>query len=205
MKYAELDKIISRHPGIQFEDKEIALIFKTIQKVSACNLLVFGMGNDSALWVELNKYGRTVFIEDDVDWYNKILGINPSIEACLVVYKTRITEWQSVVDEWDVLELELPQEIMQCQWDVVVVDGPVGNGNFLRDGLPEPPGRMSSIYMASQLVKEGGFVLVHDCNRPIEKNYADRYLFDVNLCEQTDTEKKLRLYNIKLCTKVIHS
>jgi len=45
----------------------------------------------------------------------------------------------------------------------------------------DPPGRMYSIYMASKLVKDGGYVLVHDCCREIEIAFSDKFLKEKNL------------------------
>ncbi|KAE8705206.1 palmitoyl-acyl carrier protein thioesterase [Hibiscus syriacus] len=42
----------------------------------------------------------------------------------------------------------LPKEVYQIKWDVVVVDGPIGNA-------PDAPGRMSTIYTASMLARAG--------------------------------------------------
>ncbi|KAL1089988.1 hypothetical protein V6Z11_D07G058100 [Gossypium hirsutum] len=58
----------------------------------------------------------------------------------------------------------LPQEVYQLKWDVVVVDGPIGDA-------PEAPGRMSTIYTASILARSGKTtdVVVHDVHRMIEK------------------------------------
>jgi len=35
--------------------------------------------------------------------------------------------------------------------------------------------------MSSKLIKDGGCVFVHDCNRECEKTYADKYLRN-NVC-----------------------
>jgi hypothetical protein len=197
MRTRDIQNILSRYSNVQLEQKELMLIAKTIIKIPLCRLLIFGMGHDSPLWSDINQNGRTVFLEDDVEWYNSIHTHYPHIEAYMVTYPTRITQWDAIIDEPDLLGMEIPEEISGLLWDVIIVDGPVGNGNFLRDGTPEPPGRMSSIFMASQLVGENGFVFVHDCNRPIERIYSDRFLCDMNLLVQTSTAKKLRQYQIK--------
>ncbi|PPD75600.1 hypothetical protein GOBAR_DD27477 [Gossypium barbadense] len=61
----------------------------------------------------------------------------------------------------------LPQEVYQLKWDVVVVDGPIGDA-------PDAPGRMSTIYTASILARSGKTtdVVVHDVHRMIEKWFS---------------------------------
>jgi hypothetical protein len=65
--------------------------------------------------------------------------------------------------------MTLPPAVRRSGWDVILVDGPPGH----REDLP---GRMKSIYEASRLAAHGAKIFVHDCDRPIEAAFADRYL-----------------------------
>ena len=59
---------------------------------------------------------------------------------------------------------------------MIVVDGPAGHDDHEKYTGREAPGRMKSIYMASRMVAPGGAVFVHDCDRLVEQQYANRYL-----------------------------
>ncbi|KAH1131380.1 hypothetical protein J1N35_002758 [Gossypium stocksii] len=82
----------------------------------------------------------------------------------------------------------LPQEVYQLKWDVVVVDGPIGDA-------PEAPGRMSTIYSASILARSGKTtdVVVHDVHRMIEKWFSWEFL-----CEENLVSAKGRFWNVRI-------
>lgn len=74
---------------------------------------------------------------------------------------------------------EVPKEVYEMKWDLVIVDGPDGD-------KPESPGRMAAIYIAGVLArrskkKNGTHVLVHDVDRMIEKWFSWEFLCDTNL------------------------
>ncbi|XP_049393154.1 probable methyltransferase At1g27930 [Solanum stenotomum] len=73
----------------------------------------------------------------------------------------------------------VPKEVYEVKWDLVIVDGPDGD-------KPESPGRMAAIYIAGVLArrsknKNGTHVLVHDVDRMIEKWFSWEFLCDTNL------------------------
>merc|ERR1712146_853730 len=102
--------------------------------------------------------GRTVFLEDSNEWLEMTQEQVPNIEAYLVSYNTKITEWKSLLNKPSLLKMELPQEIASIKWDVIIVDAPTGYDN-------KCTGRMKSIFTAAQLAKENQNtdVFVHDC------------------------------------------
>ena len=55
------------------------------------------------------------------------------------------------------------------------------------------PGRMKSIYQSSRLISDSGDVFVHDCDRPVEIAYCDRFLKEENLRAEV---QKLRHYHM---------
>jgi hypothetical protein len=57
-----------------------------MRKFDQCRLLVFGLGNDTPFWNQMNSEGRSTFLEDDRSWFEKITQAFPSIEAYLVAY-----------------------------------------------------------------------------------------------------------------------
>jgi hypothetical protein len=171
--------------GIQRHASEVFFIARTIQP--PVNFLVFGLGNDSPFWSNLNRQGRTVFIEDQQEWFNKVTRELPSLEAYLVDYGTKREQGMQLIDHPEKLAMDLPAGIRNTKWDVILVDGPAG----YEDGTP---GRMKSIYEASRLVKERGSVFVHDHERAVESAYGARYLLQGNLVAETQGLALLRHY-----------
>jgi len=169
--FIQVAKLRNQHEGIQLKPAELIKIYQAIRKFSNCNMLVFGLGNDSPFWSSANGKGRTVFLEDFKPWYDKVTSKYPDIEAYPVSYPCNITQWKEVLDQPEQLALDLPVEITGHKWDVILVDGPRGHKYSA-----EIPGRMSSIYTASQLVGKNGHVFVHDAQRTVESVYAQHYM-----------------------------
>lgn len=82
----------------------------------------------------------------------------------------------------------LPQEVYEINWDIMVVDGPSG------DSL-EAPGRMATIYTASMIARAGNTtdVVVHDVQRTIEKWFSWEFL-----CEENLVSSKGHLWHFRL-------
>lgn len=167
----QIRKVKREHKGIQLKMAELLKIIHAIEEFEECRLLIFGLGNDSSFWNAVNKKGRTLFLEDYEPWFEKITHEHPELEAYKISYPVNITQWQELMDKPEKLKVELPSGIKNQSWDVILVDGPRGHNL-----MPETPGRMSSIYMASQLHAKGGYVFVHDAERYIESSYAEKYL-----------------------------
>ena len=159
---------------IQLDGNELKLIIDTVKRKMPCNFLVFGFGNDSALWLKINDGGNTVFVEDDKSWFEKALKSNHRLRAHLVDYQTERTQWAELLESPHLLDMLLPQEIEREKWDVILVDAPAGWNDMT-------PGRMKSIFLSSRLANNSCDVFVHDCDRQIEKAYCDRFLKQENL------------------------
>ena len=171
---------------VQITVEELRLITSALRRKPACNFLVFGLGNDSYFWSQFNCRGKTVFLEDDKNWFAGVLKKKPRLTAFLVDYRSRLSQAETLLDSPAVFDLDLPAEVEGVSWDVILVDAPLGWGE-------SAPGRMKSIAAASRLVRPGGDVLVHDCDRPVEKIYSDRYLKRENLIAEAG---KLRHFHI---------
>lgn len=161
-------------------EKECRYIADIISNTAPSNLLVFGVGFDSGLWLKLNQGGETVFLEHDHKWIELIKTKVPDIHICEVQYTTKRRQWQlllftSMIGITNRLVLNLPGEIYEKAWDIIFVDSPQGDS-------PLMPGRMQSIYTASILKSK--HVLVHDCDRRVERKYSERFLG--NKIKQTD-------------------
>jgi hypothetical protein len=92
-----------------------------------------------------------------------------------------------LIDCPESLAMDLPADLRETAWDVVLVDGPAGYENGT-------PGRMKSIYEASRLVKPNGRIFLHDQEREVEREYADRYLLRRNIVGEVTGRALLRHY-----------
>ena len=163
------------HKGLM-SFKEYWHLSKEIESLSPANILVFGLGFDSILWNNLNKNGKTIFIEDNKDWIRKFKHKNLSIKK--VSYKTEIKKFREYGFKNEILLLKLNKEITQTKWDIIIIDGPLGH-QPPRDWAG--PGRMSSLYTAKQLSKYAKCIIVDDFSREIEKAYSCKYFGKKNI------------------------
>ena len=169
----QVDDLRNKHPGVQITFAEMVLIYKTILEHKNCNMLIFGLGNDSPIWHALNKDGRTVFLEESLSWLEKATQNNSELEAYLIEYPTKLKNWKTLLNDSSSLQIQLPNEIQEVQWDIILVDAPSAYND-------ECPGRMTSIYMSSKLIKAKGDVFVHDVDRTVEQVYSKKYLLQSN-------------------------
>jgi hypothetical protein len=174
LKYLKRLRIII---GIQLSVKQLEAILTQIKQKKDCQLLVFGLGNDSFLWANANQTGQTVFLEEHQVWFNEFKSRYPHLSAEIVSYNTKMRDWKIWLNQPEKLTLDLKQEILQTQWDIILVDAPVGYHD-------DAPGRMKSIYTASQLIHQNGDIFVHDCEREVERVYCDTFLLSKNLVKE---------------------
>lgn len=178
--------IFRRRLGIQMEMPELFAVSQAIRP--PMNFLIFGLGNDSAFWHRMNRGGRTVFLEDELDWWiDPTRKKHPDFEVHRVEYGTRAGEWRELIGHPEKLGLELPPEIRETAWDIVLVDAPAGYA-------PDRPGRMKSIFEAARLAKPGGSVFIHDSEREIEKEYGERYLGKESIAGEVTGRALMRRY-----------
>jgi hypothetical protein len=172
---------------IQLSAAELAYLAALLRARGPCNLLVFGLGNDSAFWSGLNAGGRTVFIEDDPAWLEKAGGNGRGLpEAYQVEYRTQRSQWEAMLEEPPRLEMDWPPAVAAQRWEVILVDGPAGWND-------RTPGRMKSIFAAPRLAAKAADILVHDCDRPLERAYSDRFLGAGNLRREIGRLRHYRL------------
>ncbi|UCC71285.1 MAG: hypothetical protein JSV86_12935 [Gemmatimonadota bacterium] len=171
-----------RNPG-QASFEEYKCLRETICRRAPCNLLVFGLGRDSRLWVDSNCGGRTVFLEHVPAWIEQTQSDVADAEIYTVEYDTRRFQWRWLLNKPKRLFMaSIPNGLIATDWDIIFVDAPAGT-------RWKSPGRMKSIYTAAVLARESGDtdVFVHDCDRKVERAYSDNYLGDADLLEVVDT------------------
>ncbi|XP_057809082.1 glucuronoxylan 4-O-methyltransferase 2 [Salvia miltiorrhiza] len=184
-------------------EKETRFILRLLSRRVPCNLLVFGSADEYSSMASLNSGGLTIFVED---YGEKTSKENSNARVHKIVYDTKASEAYQLLRDArgnpDCLPeshmrcrlalRNLPREVYDTTWDVVVVDGPGG-------GTAESPGRMGSIYTAGLLARRGGNsseVIVHDVDRMIEKWFSWEFL-----CEDNLVSSKGRFWHFQLLPK----
>lgn len=147
--------------------EEYLYIADLIHDFSPGNVLVFGTGYDSPYWIKLNDGGHTYFLEDNHEWINYTKNERPDANIITVNYHTQRKHWRKLIDQPDKLWMNLPDYIVKTNWDLIFIDAPRGSNR-------KTPGRMQSIYSASQLSYK--HILVHDCNRRVERVYFNNLI-----------------------------
>ncbi|KAK3040662.1 hypothetical protein RJ639_026983 [Escallonia herrerae] len=175
-------------------EQEMQFLSSLVSHRAPCNLLIFGLKLQYLVFSVLNAGGTTVFLEDNP---NKVRTIRPksnNTRVYKVEYNTTAKEAYKLlkharknpacspntglheVPRCELALTDLPKKVYKLKWDIVIVDGPSGNG-------PEAPGRMAAIYTASILARTGKMtdIVVHDVDRMIEKWFSWEFLCDDNI------------------------
>jgi hypothetical protein len=161
--------IMRRTLQIQLQLRSMQRVREAVVATQGCQMLVFGMGRDSAYWDALTRRrgGWTVFVEDDPDW------IQGWAEVIRVRYPTFRRDWQrDVTIAPDALLEQLGHRVTDTQWDVILIDGPAG----YRD---TKPGRALSCSAAAALAGPRTHTFLDDCDRPQERAFAAHWWQDV--------------------------
>lgn len=185
----DLQELVRRNPG-QGTVAEYQRILEVVRERAPGKVLVFGVGRDSEIWIRANEGGETVFLENEAEWIRIAREKNPDARIHQVEYDTRRFLWRWYLHREERLFMDdLPDAVVNTDWDVIFVDSPQGQ-SWKR------PGRMKSIYTASRLARRSpGMVdvLIHDCDRTVERVYSDTYLGDRNLVGRVDQLRHYRL------------
>ena len=163
----------------QMSFEEYVSIYKCIESKNGCNLLVFGLGRDSNLWQMANQNGKTIFLEDNSDWISESQKYQLDVRQ---IYYTNVgSDAETLLEEYksgkNNLGLDLPEDVRNINWDIIIVDAPAGYGLDM-------PCRMKSIYESYNLSKDFTDIFVHDCERDIETMYTDYFFKDYTLLNE---------------------
>ena len=167
---------VDMQQGIAQVEVTLSEIRQVSQRRGHCNLLVFGLGNDSPFWRDSNAAGTTVFLENSQEWIDRIQERAERGGERLAVHKVDYTTQTgrdagkyrdgSKRGAWASLMLQLPADVKSKEWDIVIVDGPQG---FRK----RHPGRWQSIYTAAHLKRPPhALTVIDDCQREIESSFA---------------------------------
>lgn len=143
---------------------------------NSANVLIFSLGYDSPFWLAMNANGITRFVEHEAGW----VSMQPELvqaAALLVQYNLKWPEAESLICRYDRLSVfveQLPRDIRQTCWDIIIVDAPPQG--FDKRTNRWAPGRMESIYAARALSAAGTVVYLDDAERAVESSYFLRHL-----------------------------
>lgn len=172
-----LNDILKRqyHPAIQMSPAQIEAVSSAIlSRGPKCNLLVFGLGNDSPLWAAINKNGHTLFLENIPEWISKTKAVSPELNIAQVSYGD-VTVARAKKDPISIIErAQVPQLLLERKWDVIIVDGPMGYA-------PELPGRAIPICWTKKLASPATHIFIDDYDRDLESSYADFLFADTKI------------------------
>ncbi|XP_061364197.1 glucuronoxylan 4-O-methyltransferase 1 [Gastrolobium bilobum] len=175
-------------------EKEFKVLSDLIALKSPCNLLIFGFQPQYLILSSINAAGTTIFLEDDHDKISKVrinsnntqiykLEYNMPAKSAYKLLKHARQNPECApnprflqISKCKLALKNLPAQVYEKNWDVMVVDGPSGDS-------PESPGRMAPIYTSSVLARTGNTsdVVVHDVDRMIEKWFSWEFFCDENL------------------------
>lgn len=184
---AGIRELVARNPG-QGTFEEYKLVHDVVLARAPCDMLVFGVGRDSPLWLAANAGGTTVFLEDVPEWAAFARREVAGIVVHDVRYGTRRFLWPLLRRRPSLLRMrDLPPDVTGRAWDVVLVDAPRGTRWY-------KAGRMKSIHAASELAARGGRVdvFVHDCHRRVEAEAAEQFLGAERLVAQAGSMRHYR-------------
>jgi hypothetical protein len=121
---------------------DVRAVAAVLKRRAPCSLLVFGLGGETPLWRALNHGGRTVFLDENQYYVAHLEGRHPGLEAYDVAYTTTVREFPDLLEAARAAECrpvqnllfsdcrlainDLPNQLYDVSWDVILVDGPRG-------------------------------------------------------------------------------
>lgn len=156
--------------NIQLSRFQAQAISMAITSRPKCNLLVFGVGNDSLLWKDINSKGKTVFLETSAEWMATVKEWDQSLD-CRLLECYDLTVKKSLESNVDLSAYDMPSVFSEAEWDVILIDAPPG----YKDSDPR---RALAIYWSSKASSSSTHIFVDDYERPLESMYADKFILN---------------------------
>jgi hypothetical protein len=130
------------------------------------NVLVFGCGNDTALWCAMNENGYVLFLENNAGWLERTRQRFPHAKIEPIAYGDTTVATSLPISEDKLAAVPVPEAVRRCVWDVILVDSPRGY-------KPHDPGRSLSIYWTSQVAGPRTQIFIDDYDRLLERDYTN--------------------------------
>lgn len=170
-----VDGLFKANPG-QMSHEQYTEITRELLKMRPCNMLVWGAGNDIWLWAAANIQGQIAVLESDRQWLKTFAGkVRESVHFVSVSFKQKVAMSAGLLEHPMKVDLlvDVPSNLSETAWDIVLVDGPAGNSL-------DSPGRMESLYTSSVLIanvvkrwQKNVTLYIHDASRDVERKWAD--------------------------------
>lgn len=195
--WRQISDTVVRYSQLPFKPQiglnHILHITESLNRRKDSNFLMVGTGTDSPMWELLNRCGRTVFVEQSAEFADIVCGWLPNAE--MVVYNKFITTYDGYKAQMDELRglsgctlqdmrskrvtnaeckyvMDLDDDLYDIEWDVLLVDGPIGYANPAR--LQTAATAMAlALYSNARTGKPVDWYL-HDCERTTEAYFASQ-------------------------------
>lgn len=198
-------------------ETETQFLLKFLSDRVPCNLLIFGLEHQYSNITSVNRDGVTIFLQEDQDNLHNDPNTSKSTsntQAYRIIYNTVASDAYQLLkiarehphctpnsyhpkqSKCNLALSNLPQQVHDTEWDVVIVDGPDGS-------TPDSPGRMAAIYTASVLARRGQktHVFVHDVHRMIERWFSWEFLCEENLVASKGRFWQFQILGVANATK----
>ena len=202
---ATINELIAKVGQTQMAREHYVEIANTILSKPDVNILVYGTGHDSKLWIECARSvnSKVTFLEPSERWADVARQTFPDANVLGVEYYTKASEWMDLFEQFEDTYNRMRLEFIACdsfqlpllesfpkmlkvddgfdirdkEYSIVIVDSPVGAVN----------GRMTSIVHALGVasMSEDCVVYVHDAQRQIEAFYINKFMRSFSIEDET--------------------
>lgn len=148
--------------------EEYVHIASVIDSRKPCHVLVYGVGNDSELYLQANQNGQTVFVETSKKWID---DVRKRVPHANIIHHHFPTSVRSSLKNGCTSPYTRPNYVDMHPWDVIVVDAPFG-------GNDQGMGREFPIREAAERLNTAVGpvdVFVHDVDRELEKMACTKF------------------------------
>jgi hypothetical protein len=163
---------LASNPGLMAMD-DAAVALDIVAQCDGANVLLFGCAADAPLWIRANANGHTTVLDHAADTgacQRRLQSTTANVRLESVAYRTKQRDWQQLralgaTELSAALSMSLAAHVRHTSWCAIVVDAPEAYSDAT-------PGRMQALFAASELMRAGTHVLVHDWHRAAERAFA---------------------------------